>query len=149
MKLTPFLLFDGNCAEAMHFYQRCLGGELHITKLGDTPMAAQQPIEQHGKVVNAYLSSGLMEFTAADWLHPTRARIHGNNVGLFVNGGTYEELRLVFDRLAAGAPEEFLDDLRPMPFGTYGHLIDAYGIQWFFQGDLPPDASGVGVGDRS
>jgi len=28
-----------------------------------------------------------------------------------------------------------------MPFGTYGHLVDAYGIQWFFQGEPPPEAA--------
>ena len=50
MKLTPFLLFDGHCAEAMAFYQACLG------------------------------------------------------------------------------------DLRDLPFGTYGHLADRYGVHWFFQG---------------
>ena len=26
MKLTPFLPFDGDCAEAMAFYRACLGG---------------------------------------------------------------------------------------------------------------------------
>ena len=88
MKLTPFLLFDGNCAEAMRFYQTCLGGELRITELGDTPMAVEHPAENHGKVVNAHLQNGPIEFTATDWLHPTRARTQGNNVGVFVNGGT-------------------------------------------------------------
>ena len=139
MKLTPFLLFDGNCAEAMRFYQACLGGELRITKLGDTPMAVEHPVEKHGKVVNAFLQSGPIEFTATDWLHPTRTRTHGNHVGMFVNGGSYKELRAIFDKLAVGAPKEFLDNLRPMPFGTYGHLMDAYGVQWFFQGDPAPD----------
>jgi PhnB protein len=43
---TPFLLFDGNCAEAMTFYHQCLGGELTLTKLGDTPMKAQFPPEK-------------------------------------------------------------------------------------------------------
>jgi PhnB protein len=139
MMLTPFLLFDGNCAEAMCFYQACLGGDLRITKLGDTPMAAEQPAANHGKVVHAHLQAGTMEFTATDWLHPTRTRQHGNNVGMFVDGGTYDELKTIFDKLAVGAPAEFLDDLRPMPFGTYGHLIDVYGTQWFFQGDPPPE----------
>jgi uncharacterized glyoxalase superfamily protein PhnB len=32
LNLTPFLLFDGNCAEAMAFYQSCLNGELTITE---------------------------------------------------------------------------------------------------------------------
>ena len=38
LNCTPFLLFDGNCAEAMAFYKKCIGGELTIMKLGDTPM---------------------------------------------------------------------------------------------------------------
>ena len=48
IKLTPFLLFDGNCAEAMTFYHQCLGGELTLTKLGDTTMKDQYPKEKHG-----------------------------------------------------------------------------------------------------
>lgn len=42
MNLTPFLLFDGNCAEAMAFYQACLG-ELTIARVGDSPMRDQFP----------------------------------------------------------------------------------------------------------
>jgi PhnB protein len=41
LRCTPFLLFDGNCAEAMTFYHKCLGGELTLTKLGDSPMKDQ------------------------------------------------------------------------------------------------------------
>ncbi len=29
INLTPFLLFNGNCAEAMTFYQSCLGGKFN------------------------------------------------------------------------------------------------------------------------
>ena len=43
LNLTPFLLFDGNCAEAMHFYQACFGGDLTLTRLADTPMKTQFP----------------------------------------------------------------------------------------------------------
>ena len=42
-KLIPFLLFEGNCAEAMAFYRSCLGGELSITRVGD--MGNQAPPE--------------------------------------------------------------------------------------------------------
>lgn len=45
LNLAPFLLFDGDCAEAMAFYQSCLGGELTVTKVGDTPMKTQMPPE--------------------------------------------------------------------------------------------------------
>jgi PhnB protein len=47
LRSTPFLLFDGNCAEAMTFYHECLGGELALTKLGGTPMKDQFPPENH------------------------------------------------------------------------------------------------------
>jgi PhnB protein len=135
MNLTPFLLFDRNCAEAMAFYQFCLGGELTITKVGDTPMKGQMPPAHYNKVAHARLKSGSLEFSATDWLHPARSPRQGNTVAMFIVGGKYHELRAVFDKLAVGANEELLDDLRDMPFGSYGHLADKYGVHWFFQGD--------------
>ena len=74
LRLTPYLLFEGNCAEAMAFYRACFGGELTLTRLADTPMKAALPEEQHGKVAYAHLKSGAVEFSATDWLHPTRMR---------------------------------------------------------------------------
>ena len=135
INLTPFLLFDGTCAEAMAFYKACLGGELTITTLGDTPMKDQMPPEQHHKVAHAHLKSGAIEFSATDWLHPTRTPQQGNMVAMYINGGTYTQLRDVFDKLSAGADKDLLDDLHDLPFGTYGHLADKYGVHWFFQGE--------------
>jgi PhnB protein len=135
MRLTPFLLFEGNCAEAMTFYQSCLGGDLTITKMGDTPMKSQMPPELHHKVAHAHLKSDVIEFSATDWMHATRTPKQGNTVGMYLNGGQYKELRTIFDRLAAEADSELLDDLRDLPFGTYGHLADKYGVHWFFQGE--------------
>ncbi len=135
MNLTPFLLFDGNCAEAMAFYHTCLGGELTITRVGGTPMKDQFAPEQHAKVAYARLKSGPIEFSATDWQHPTRRPDPGNTVAMYLNGGTYGQLREVFGKLSAGADPELLDDLRDLPFGAYGHLADKYGVHWFFQGE--------------
>jgi PhnB protein len=135
MNLVPFLLFDGNCAETMAFYQDCLGGDLTITKVSDTPMKFQMPPEQHHKVAFANLKSGVLEISGTDWLHPTRTPTQGNTVALFVCRGNYAELRTIFDKLAVGAPKDLLDDLKDLPFGVYGYLADKYGVHWFFQGD--------------
>lgn len=135
LNLTPFLLFDGKCAEAMAFYKECFGGELAITKVKDTPMKAQVPPELHDNVINAHLTSGAIEFTATDWLHQTRTPRPGNTVCMYLNGGSHSELRAMFDKLSMGADPELLDDLRDMPFGSYGHLADKYGVHWFFQGE--------------
>jgi PhnB protein len=133
LSLTPFLLFDGNCAEAMAFYQSCLHAELTITKVADTPMKGQMPLDQHQKVAHAHLKSNAIQFSATDWLHPTRAPKPGNMVAMYLTG-TYDQLRTIFDKLANGADKSLLDDLREMPFGAYGHLADPYGVHWFFRG---------------
>lgn len=134
LNLTPFLLFDGTCAEAMAFYQSCLGGELTVVRLGDTPMGDQAPPEQRSKVTYSHLKCGSIEFSAVDWLHPTRSPRPGNTVAVYLQGDDYNELRTVFDKLAIGGDNDLLDDLREMPFGTYGHLADRFGVHWFFRG---------------
>jgi PhnB protein len=133
--LTPFLLFDGNCAEAMTFYQSCFGGELTITKVRDSPMKDQIPSENQHKVIHAHLKSGAIEFSATDWMHLTRTPRQGNTVCLYISGGKYPELRAIFDKLAVGADKELLDDLRDLPFGSYGALTDKFGVRWMFQGE--------------
>lgn len=135
MNLSPFLLFDGNCAEAMAFYQSCLGGDFTVTRVADTPMKDHMPSGQHQKVAYARLKSESMEFSATDWLHTTRAPKQGNTVAMYVSGATYMELRVIFDKLAEGADKALLDELQDLPFGTYGHLADKFGVHWFFQGD--------------
>jgi len=129
-----YLLFDGNCAEAMAFYQSCLGGELSVTTVGDSPMKAQQPSRHHQKVINARLKSGAIDMSASDWLHPTRTRQAGNTVCLYISEATSSELRDYFARLSEGADPNLLDSLVEMPFGLYGALTDKYGMRWMFQG---------------
>lgn len=140
VKLTPFLLFDGNCAEAMNFYQSCLGGMLEFTQVKDTPMKDQLPPEHQDKITYAHLKNGAIEFSATDWLHPKRRPKQGNTVCMYIDNGTYSELRVIFDKLSAGADRELLDELRDMPFGSYGHLADKFGVHWFFQGEREHEA---------
>lgn len=136
LRCTPFLLFDGNCAEAMSFYHACLGGSLVLTKLGDTPMRAQFPPDKHERIINAQLKSGALEISATDWMAaPAFEPKLGNMSALFVMGSDYEELKTVFHNLAAGAERERFQDLHEMPFGTYGQFYDRYGVQWIFRGD--------------
>jgi PhnB protein len=34
--LTPYLLFDGNCKQAMEFYKSCFGGDLVAIQVKDS-----------------------------------------------------------------------------------------------------------------
>ncbi len=136
LRCTPFLLFDGNCAEVMTFYYECLGGELTLTKLGDTPMKDAFPAEKHGRIINAYLKSGEIEISATDWMaSPEFDPIKGNTFAIFITGKSYDELKTVFDKLKDGDNNERLQELHEMPFGTYGQFYDKYGVQWIFRGE--------------
>ncbi len=135
LNLTPFLLFDGNCAEAMKFYHSCFGGELTLTKVNETPMKNQVPVEKNDKIINAHLKCDAIEFSATDWLHQTRIPKQGNMVCMYINGGKYAELKAIFDKLSVEADKDLLDELYDLPFGSYGHLADKYGVHWFFQGE--------------
>ena len=136
LRNTPFLLFDGNCAEAMTFYHQCLGGELTLTRLGDTPMKDRFPPEKHNRLINAHLMSGDIELSATDWMaSPEFDPVQGNTYAIFVVGNTYEELKTIFDKLRDGDNNTRLQELHKMPFGIYGQFYDKYGVQWIFRGD--------------
>jgi PhnB protein len=142
LRCTPFLLFDGNCAEAMTFYRECLGGELSLTRLGDSPMKDLFSPDVHDRLINASLTSGDIEISATDWMaSPDYNHSPGNNFSIFVIGHGYDELKTVFDKLAVGAQKEYFQDLHDLPFGSYGQLHDKFGIPWIFKGDKVGSAS--------
>lgn len=136
LKTTPFLLFDGNCAEAMTFYHEALGGTLTLSKLGETPMKDMFPVEKHDRIINAVLKSGAVEISATDWMAaPERLPKQGNTYAIFVLGTRLDELQRVFDKLAVGADKDGFQALHEMPFGMFGQFYDRFGVQWIFKGD--------------
>jgi PhnB protein len=131
--LTPYLLFDGKCQQAMEFYNPCFGGDLAVTKVKDSPAKDFMAAFQQDKIVNARLRNGKLEISASDWLRPAQTPIRGNTVCLYLSGGTLEELKTLFERLSDGA--EVTDPLKEQFFGTYGALNDKFGVRWMFQTD--------------
>lgn len=67
MKLSVHLVFNGQCEAAFRFYAQCLGGKI-VTMLtyGDSPMAAQTPVEWRGKILHATLVLGDNTLAGAD-----------------------------------------------------------------------------------
>lgn len=139
LRCTPYLLFDGNCAEAMAFYHECLGGHLVLSKLADTPMKAMFPAEKHGRIINAQLKNASLEISASDWMaSPAFDPVLGNMSAVYVMSNSADELKLVFDKLAAGADRRRFQALREMPFGLYGQFYDRFGVQWIFRAGPSP-----------
>jgi PhnB protein len=133
LRSTPFLLFDGTCSKAMTFYHACLGGELTMAKLGDTPMKHHLPAEKWERIINAHLKSGNLEISATDWMaSPEFDPVQGNTFAIFVTGSDYDEMRDVFERLKDGKNNSRLQELHEMPMGKYGQFYDKFGVQWIF-----------------
>ena len=128
--LTPYLLFDGTCREAMEFYRSCLGGELAITAVKDSPAKDKMPASQSDKTLHARLSSSNADISASDWLRPDRAPVPGNTACLYLTGETFQELKSLFEKLSEGG--EVTDPLSRQFFGTYGALNDRFGVRWMF-----------------
>jgi PhnB protein len=126
--LTPFLLFNGDCKQAMEFYKSCLGGELTQLKVGDSQAKEFLPPNQHHKILNARLKCRSIDISACDWLRPDRERVPGNTVCLYLSAGSPEELRVLFERLSEGA--DVTDPIKDVFFGTYGALNDKFGVRW-------------------
>ena len=99
-------------------------------------MKEMLPPDKHDRIINAHLVSGAIEFSATDWMaSPAYDPVQGNTYAIFVIGGAYDELKVVFDKLSQGANADRFQELHNLPFGTYGQFYDKYGVQWIFKGD--------------
>ena len=132
--LSTYLLLDGTCKQAMEFYKSCFGGELTMTMVGNSPMKSYFPESMHHKILNAKLVSGNINISASDWLRPNQTPIKGNTVCLYLTGGSYNEIKELFDKLSDGA--DITDPLKNEPFGAYGALNDKFGNRWMFHAPM-------------
>jgi PhnB protein len=130
MHLSTYLLFDGNCKQAMEHYRSILGGELSMSLVGETPMKAMFPESMHHKVLNSTLKSESVEISASDWLRPSETIVQGNCQALYISGGTFEETKNIYSQLIEWA--KVTDVLTEHPFGLYGALQDRFGVCWKF-----------------
>ena len=74
-QITPYLIFDGNCREAMNFYKQCIGGALTTTTFGaGDPNARAEAKDRlmHARLERrADVADGIGQH-AGDAVHPGR-----------------------------------------------------------------------------
>jgi PhnB protein len=136
MHPIPYLGFDGNCAEAMRFYETALGGKLEILMSGaDLPVAAQIPQESAHRIVHARLAlpgGGYLYGGDAPMQRPFQG-IRGASVTL--NFDSVAEAQSVFDKLGVGGKVGM--PMAPTFWArTFGMLTDRFGTPWIVNGEL-------------
>jgi len=124
--LNPYLTFNGNCREAMTFYKECLGGELTLMVVGESPVADQMPPQFKDQILHSSLKTKDMEFMGSD-MQPEKL-LEGNAVHLCLTCNTEEETRSLYDKLAEDGKAR--QPVHEMFFGLIGALTDKFGKQW-------------------
>lgn len=130
IKLAPYLNFNGKCAEAMTFYQQCLGGKLELQKIRDSRMAEHFPKEQQDQMLHSMLTADDIVIMATDAGLPG-GHTAGNDFSLCLFGDDEEKFHEYFDKLAEGG--KIQEKLAKAPWGDmFGALTDKYGKNWMF-----------------
>lgn len=128
-QIIAYLTFNGNCKEAMAFYQSCLGGELEVKSVEETPQGDKFPDEFKKLVVNASLKKDNIILMGTD-LRDDEV-VNGNSVSILLNGKDESQIRLYYEKLVEGGikthplEETHMGDL-------FGGLTDKYGHHWLF-----------------
>lgn len=138
--LDNYLFFDGDCADAMRFYEKTLGGQMQMMmKYGDSPDPAQCPPGSADRIMHACVVVGGRNLMASDTPAGQGKPISGFALSLFYD--TPAEARRIFDALAKGGSVT-------MPVSetfwaqAFGMLTDQFGTPWMVGGGAKNMAPG-------
>ncbi|MBS0564658.1 MAG: VOC family protein [Proteobacteria bacterium] len=134
MSFSPYLHFQGNCAQAMQAYAEIFGAtDLQIMRYADAPpMTGVPAAKAPDKVMHSHMTVGGQALMASDFPdhmqgEPQAAVSVSHMVADVARG------RAVFDRLAEGGAVI-------MPFGPtffskgFGMVKDRFGTHWMIMG---------------
>lgn len=126
--LITYLTFNGNCREAMNFYRDCLGGELRLETVGESPAPAQLPQPMRECILQATLAKDNLVLMATDMVGE-EGLSRGNAVSILIDCNSKKELQQYFKKLShEGQPTH--------PIGKtfwgawFGGLTDKFGNHW-------------------
>lgn len=131
-KLTPYLMFDGDCEEAINFYQACFDGEIgQFSRYGDSSMDVSA--EQKDKIMHVpfYFWAGMIMASdkmknASEISEQPRSNIHLN-----LTFDDPDKMMNTFNKLKEGG--QVTMKLEVQFWGDFfGMLTDKFSIQWMF-----------------
>src|SRR5688572_11862809 len=128
MKLDTYLFFDGNCEQAIKFYERCLGGRIEaIMRYEGSPAEKEVPAEWRNRVMHACLMVGDRMLMASDCPPGRFDRPQGFSVSLAVTKPA--EAERAFNALADGGKITMPME-KTFWSARFGMLVDKFGIPW-------------------
>ena len=132
--ISPYIIFQGNCAEAVNFYHQCLGGELSVKRFGDTEMPVDEDYKD--KIMHAELSIGDLKIMFSDGAPHKKVTV-GDNIQINLNFESEDHMEKVFNNLAKGGKVTMPIDVTFWN-AKFGMLEDKFGIKWMVNYSLKP-----------
>jgi len=127
--VETYLTFNGNCADAMRFYEKALGATVeYMMTHGESPMADKAPADFKDKVMHSSVMIDGHRLMASDPMpgQPYHG-MHGFTLSLAYP--TVAEGEKIFDALAEGGHV-----VMPMQetfwVERWGNVIDKFGTPW-------------------
>jgi PhnB protein len=131
-QLDSYIFFDGNCADAMRFYHRTLGGELQkMMTYEESPDPQQCPPGSAGRIMHACLVLDGRMLMASD--SPAGMHKPMGGFALALNYPTADEARRIFDQLAEGG-SVMMPMARTFWTEAFGMVTDRFGTPWMVGG---------------
>jgi|SRR5581483_8909955 len=128
--LNPYISFNGNCREAMLFYQYCLGGELTMQTVEGSAVEDQLPPEMQHRILHSTLLNGAIFIMASDTCC-TESFAIGNSMAISVNCSSEQEITTFYNRFAESG--QIIDPLQTQFWGgMFGVVLDRFGVRWMF-----------------
>jgi PhnB protein len=126
--IHSYLTFNGNCREAMTFYKKCLGGNLELQTIGESPLADKMPQKMKDCILHATLTNDNLVLMGSD-MTPQTGLIKGNAVSLMLDCKSEKEIKSYYKKLSAGG--QATHPLEDTFFGSIlGGLSDKFGNHW-------------------
>jgi PhnB protein len=130
--LSAYLIFNGNCAEAMRFYEHTLGGKLETMMTGrESPASGHVPAEALDQVMHARLALDGRFLMASDAMGMPTGEMKGFSLSLIYP--TVEEATRIFGALAEGG-RITMEPGKTFWSEYFGMLTDRFGTPWMVNG---------------
>lgn len=131
---SVYLMFNGNCREALEFYAKSLGGNIEFMQTyGEAPM--DSPAEQKDKIMHATLDLGGFKVMASD-SDGKRNVTFGDNFSIALDFKSDGDLERAFNAMHTGG--QVTMPLQDTFWGAkFGMCTDKFGVNWMFNYDKP------------
>ncbi|MBS0260306.1 MAG: VOC family protein [Bacteroidetes bacterium] len=139
--IHAYLNFNGNCMEAMMFYQKCLGGELSFQTVGESPLSEKMPARMKNLILHSTLINNGLILMGSD-MTSEQGLLKGNAVSLVLNCKSEKEIKDCYKKLSMGG-----EQTHPLEHtfwnALFGGLTDRYGYNWMLHYEIKKSSKKV------